>query len=117
MNAANADAFARVYALIGPDGTRCYVGSTRETIHQRLVRHKWRALTGERPHSRLHNLMSQLGPANFTVELIDTVPIAERIQTEAQHIRVHGILNMNMPGRSAAQRRAEARERRRAEPT
>ena len=114
MNAAAVDAVARVYAIVRPDGAMCYVGSTRETLQQRLVRHKWRALVGERPHSRLHNLMSQLGPENFTVELIEIVPIAERIQTEAKHIRAHGILNMVIPGRTEAQRRAEARAARRA---
>ena len=109
-----AAAIAHVYALVGPDGRRCYVGSTTESIRCRLIRHKSRAVTGERPHSLIHNAMSQNGINNYTVELIATVPIAERFQTEAQYIRSHGILNMKMPLRNQAQRRAEARAARRA---
>ena len=102
-------AIAHVYALIGPDGRRCYVGSMTEPIRCRLIRHKSRAATGERPHSLLHNAMAQNGPENYSVELIATVPLDERFRTEAQYIRSHGILNMVIPGRTRAERRAEAR--------
>ena len=100
---------AHVYALCQPDGTRCYVGSTTETIERRLVRHKWRAATGERPTSRVHTMMAQMGPADFTVELIETVPVEKRIFTEAKHIRTHGTWNMIIPGRTRAERKADAR--------
>ena len=101
---------AHVYALIAPDGTRCYVGSTTESVHARLVRHRWRAATGERPHSRLHNFMAEHGVENFDAELLETVPIADRIRTEAHFIRVHGVLNRVIPGRTRAERRREARD-------
>ena len=100
---------AHVYAICRPDGARCYVGSTLGKIDQRLTRHRWRAASGERPHSRLHNLMAQDGPDNFTVELLETVPVADRIATEARHIRAHGTCNMVIPGRTRAQRREESR--------
>ena len=105
---------ARVYAIRSPDGLFCYIGSTLGSLRCRLTRHKWRALAGERPNSKLHNLMAQLGPETFTVELIATVPLDERFRTEAQHIRSHGNLNMIIPGRSRAERRAEARAARQA---
>ena len=108
MDAAAA-AIAHVYALVGPDGHRCYVGSKTESIRCRLIRHKSRAVTGERPHSVLHNAMAQNGPENYTVEHLATVPLDERFRTEAQYIRSHGILNMVIPGRTRAERRAEAR--------
>ena len=112
--ALNVDAVARVYALIGPDGNRCYIGSTTGSIRRRLIRHKSRAVTGERPHSVVHNVMIQNGPENYTVELIATVPLNERFETEAQFIRSHGILNTVIPGRTRAQRRAERRAARQA---
>ena len=108
MDAA-ADAIAHVYALIGPDGRRCYVGSTTESIRCRLIRHKSRAATGERPHSVVHNVMIQNGIENYTIELIATVPLDERFRTEARYIRSHGILHTVIPGRTRAERRAEAR--------
>ena len=101
---------AHVYAIVRPDGARCYVGSTLGKIAHRLTRHRWRAATGERPHSLVHHLMAQFGPENFTVELLETVPVADRIATEARHIRAHGTCNMVIPGRTRAQRRAELRE-------
>ena len=104
---------AHVYAIRRPDGARCYVGSTLGKLAERLTRHKWRAATGERPHSRIHNLMAQEGPENFTIEHLETVPVAARIETEARHIRTHGTCNMVIPGRSRAQYREELRSVRR----
>ena len=100
---------ALIYALCKPDGIRCYVGSTLGTLHRRLIRHRSRAATGERPHSRLHNLMRDLDPSLFTIELIESVPVAARLATEAHHIRAFGTLNHQVPGRTQNQRRAEAR--------
>ena len=94
---------ARVYALIDIHGNRCYVGSTTKSIHSRLVRHRWRAASGERPHSMLHNFMAERGVQNFSVELLTTVPLADRMRTEAQFIRSYGILNKAIPGRTRAQ--------------
>ena len=102
-----------MYALCKPDGTRVYVGSTLGSLVCRLTRHKWRAATGERPTSRVHTLMSQEGPDGFTIELLESVPVADRYSTEARHIRAHGTLNMIIPGRTQRQRRAEYRAARR----
>ena len=98
-----------MYALCKPDGSRVYVGSTLGKLSNRLMRHKWRAATGERPTSRIHNLMAEQGPDGFTIELLETVPIADRFPTEARHIRAHGTLNMVIPLRNQRQRRAEYR--------
>ena len=100
---------AHVYAIRSPDGLFCYIGSTLGSLRCRLTRHKWRALAGERPNSKLHSAMARVGPENYTVELIATVPLDERFRTEAQYIRSHGILNTVIPGRTRAERRAEAR--------
>ena len=101
---------ALVYAILNPDGARVYVGSTAaESIAQRLIRHRSRARTNERPHSRLHTYMREHGPHNFTVELIATVPVAERFPTEARLIREYGTLNVVIPGHTHALRQAEAR--------
>ena len=110
---------ALVYAILNPAGARVYIGSTLGTISRRLVRHQSRARTNERPHSRLHTYMREHGPHNFTVELIATVPVAERFPTEARLIRVHGTLNHVIPGHTHALRQAEAqaaRAARRAQP-
>ena len=101
---------AHIYALCKPDGSRCYVGSTLGKLSHRLTRHKWRAATDERPHSRLYRFMNELGVDLFKIELIATVPLEERFITEALHIRQSdGILNRQVPGRTQNQRRAEAR--------
>ena len=94
---------AQVYALCKPDGSRVYVGSTLGSLGCRLARHKWRAATNERPHSRVHTLMSQEGPDDFTIELLESVAVADRYPTEARHIRAHGKLNHQVPGRTKAQ--------------
>ena len=107
---------AYVYAILNPEGHRCYVGSTLGSLALRLSRHRSRARTNERPHSRLHNFMLERDPSNFTIEHIATVPIPERFQAEALLIREHGILNQIIPGRTRAQRRAEARAARAALP-
>ena len=103
---------AHVYAVIDHTGRRCYVGSTTETIHSRLIRHRWRAHTNERPHSKLHGYMRAFGPQNFTVELIESVPLEERVSVEGQYVRSHGLLNYQVPGRTRAEYRREVREAR-----
>ena len=102
-------ASASVYAIVGPDGSRCYVGSTLNTIQSRLVRHQSRARTNERPNSRLHNFMKEKGPEKFKVELISIVPIEDRLRTEAHHIRADGRLNHAIPGRTRAEWRRDRR--------
>ena len=99
---------AHVYALTLGE-FRFYVGSTRETIHSRLMRHRRRATTNERPHSVVHQYMRECGPSNIDVELIASVPLADRVRTEAEFIRRFGVLNQQVPGRTQAQRRAESR--------
>ena len=100
---------ASVYAIIDPGGKKCYVGSTLECIQSRLVRHRSRARTNERPNSKLHTYMASLGPENFSIHLIATVPVAERLRTEAQHIRSDGRLNLVIPGRTKAEWRRDRR--------
>ena len=101
---------AHIYSIRAPDG-RQYVGSTTESITRRFQRHKSRALTGERPNSRLHNAMGST-PEGFTLELLQTVPISDRLQTEAHFIRTLKTtftgFNTQVPGRTRAQWRADA---------
>ena len=77
---------AHIYAINAPDG-RKYIGSTLESIGRRFQRHMSRARVGERPHSRLYNAMRSVDLVGFTLELLRTVPIAERMNTEAHFIR------------------------------
>ena len=77
---------AHVYVIQLPDG-RKYIGSTIESIERRFQRHMSRARVGERPNSRLHNAMRSVGLVGLKLELLRTVPIAERMNTEAHFIR------------------------------
>ena len=94
---------AHIYAINAPDG-RKYIGSTLESIGRRFQRHMSRARVGERPHSRLYNAMRSVDLVGFTLELLRTVPIAERMNTEAHFIRTLKTttvgLNTQIPGRT-----------------
>ena len=100
---------AHIYAINAPDG-RKYIGSTLESIGRRFQRHLSRARVGERPHSRLYNAMRSVDLVGFTLELLRTVPIAERMNTEAHFIRTLKTttagLNTQIPGRTKAEWRA-----------
>ena len=97
---------AHIYAINAPDG-RKYIGSTLESIGRRFQRHMSRARVGERPHSRLYNAMRSVDLVGFTLELLRTVPIAERMNTEAHFIRTLKTttvgLNTQIPGRTKAE--------------
>ena len=103
---------AHVYVIQLPDG-RKYVGSTVESIKRRFQRHMSRARVGERPNSRLHNAMRSVGLVGLKLELLRTVPIAERMNTEAHFIRTlkttYVGLNTQIPGRTSAERSASHR--------
>ena len=100
---------AHIYAINAPDG-RKYIGSTLESIGRRFQRHLSRARVGERPHSRLYNAMRSVDLVGFTLELLRTVPIAERMNTEAHFIRTLKTttvgLNTQIPGRTKTEWRA-----------
>ena len=100
---------AHIYAINAPDG-RKYIGSTLESIGRRFQRHLSRARVGERPHSRLYNAMRSVDLVGFTLELLRTVPVAERLKTEAHFIRTLKTttagLNTQIPGRTKTEWRA-----------
>ena len=106
---------AHIYRIIARDG-RAYVGSTTEKIERRFQKHLSRARRSEHPPSRLHRAMKEAAFEGFTVELLSTVPIGERLSAEAHHIRslkttING-LNQQIPGgRTAAERSAAKRPR------
>ena len=106
---------AHIYAINAPDG-RKYIGSTLETIGRRFQRHLSRARVGERPHSRLYNAMRSVDLVGFTLELLRTVPIAERMNTEAHFIRTLKTttagLNTQIPGRTKSEWRRASTVRR-----
>ena len=104
---------AHIYAINAPDGRR-YIGSTVETIGRRFQRHLSRARVGERPHSRLYNAMRSVDLVGFTLELLRTVPIAERMNTEAHFIRTLKTttvgLNTQIPGRTKTEWRRASKQ-------
>ena len=104
---------AHIYVINAPDGRR-YIGSTLETIGRRFQRHLSRARVGERPHSRLYNAMRSVDLVGFTLELLRTVPIAERMNTEAHFIRTLKTttvgLNTQIPGRTKTEWRRASKQ-------
>ena len=91
----------KIYKILNTiDGTM-YVGSTVETLGQRMTKHRYSMKTKQ--HCVLYNHMHELGVTHFYIELIENFPcndVYELKAREGHYIRQFGTLNMLIAGRT-----------------
>ena len=91
----------KIYKVLNTIDDEIYVGSTIETLGQRMAKHRRKMKTT--PHYKLYNHMHELGVSNFYIELIDNYPcndVYELRAREGHFIREIGTLNKNIEGRT-----------------
>jgi len=91
----------KIYKILNNVDDEVYVGSTIETLSQRMSRHRRLVIT--RPQIQIYQHMTLVGADNFYIELIENYNcscIEELRAREGYHIRQIGTLNKNIAGRS-----------------
>ena len=91
----------KVYKILNTIDDNMYVGSTVETLGQRMTKHRYSMKTKQ--HCVLYNHMHELGVTHFYIELIENFPcndVYELKAREGHYIRQFGTLNMLIAGRT-----------------
>ena len=91
----------KIYNILNNIDGEIYVGSTIETLGQRMAKH--RSDAKRRPQYKLHKHMHELDVDNFYIELIDNYPcndVYELRAGEGYYTREIGSLNKNVAGRT-----------------
>ena len=91
----------KIYKILNNIDDEIYVGSTTETLGQRMAKH--RAARKSKPQYKLYKHMNELGVDNFYIELIENYPcndVYELRAREGYYIREIGTLNTKVAGRS-----------------
>ena len=91
----------KIYKILNNIDGEIYVGSTIETLGQRMAKH--RGSMKQRPHYKLYKHMHELNVENFYIELIENYPcndVYELRAREGYYIREIGTLNKNVAGRT-----------------
>ena len=106
----------KVYKITDNACTRCYIGSTCESLSQRMTRHRKgyrNYLKGGKYFITFFNIFDEFGIDNCLVELIENCPcdtVEELRKREGHYKQSTGCVNKQTPGRTYAEYREHYRE-------
>ena len=106
----------KVYKTVDVGYKKCYIGSTCESLNQRMARHrsKYAAyLNGKVEHTRSFYLFDEFGVDNCKIELIEHYPCDEKDELrkrEGEYIRATECVNKQVAGRTHKQYYEENKE-------
>lgn len=106
----------KVYKIFNTINDKIYVGSTCNTLEQRLAKHKSVRQSSSKKHRTLYALMNEIGPQHFYISLLEEVCCDTKLQLlerEAHWVKMLGTLNMQIPGRTKQQYVADTKEQKR----
>ena len=106
---------AKIYKIVVNDYSKCYIGSTCETLSQRFARHrynhrnakKWNTLTSA------NRLFDEFGYDNCKIELIENFPCNSRdelLRREGYHIKNSECINRCVAGRTISEWKQDNKE-------
>ena len=102
----------KIYMIWSPNTDKVYIGSTAQPLHKRFHEHK-RKLTGQKSDTTANEIL--LACADARIELIEDYPCATKAELnrrEGQIMRGYDKrVNQIIAGRTAAEYRADNRER------
>ena len=97
----------KIYKIVDVGYTKCYIGSTTETLSQRMARHRSKYnkefTKGKGDQTRTHWLFDEFGVENCKIELIENYPCKNREELERQegiHIKANDCINKIIAGRT-----------------
>ena len=101
--------FSKIYQIVDVGFNKCYIGSTTETLSQRMARHrehyKAHMSGGNRKHERSMMLFDEFGIDNCKILLIKDFPCNSRAELEREEGReilnnIDMCVNKNVVGRT-----------------
>ena len=101
----------KIYKIVDVGYKKCYIGSTCESLSQRMARHRQKYksyLKGRAENTRSFFLFDEFGVDNCKIELIEICCCnskMELLKQEGQHIRNNECVNKLIAGRSSAEYR------------
>ena len=104
----------KIYIIRNKVNDLTYIGSTCQSLSQRMAQHRVDTKKNKKNNMKLHKLMNELSAENFYIELIDYYPCDTReelFKKEGEYIRHHqSMLNSKIQGRTDKEYREENRE-------
>lgn len=107
----------KIYKVSDVAYTECYIGSTCESLNQRMARHRQeynRFLQGKRRNITIFKLFETYGVENCKIELIENFAcnsIEELIKREGEYIKNTECVNRTIPGRTSKEWKPENPEK------
>ena len=90
----------KIYKIFNTINSEIYIGSTIETLSNRLIRHKCAA---RNKTSKFYKLMNELGAECFYIELVESYPCNNKTELNARegyHIKQIATANERIAGRT-----------------
>ena len=100
----------KIYKIVSVDYSKCYIGSTTESLKKRFERHRGKYkdyLKGEADNTRAYWLFDEFGVENCKIELIENYPCNSREELErkeGEYIRNTDCMNKIIAGRTRQER-------------
>ena len=96
----------KIYKITDVAYTKCYIGSTCETLSKRMARHRDRYFFGKDRGRSINLLFDEFGIENCKIELIEPFSCQtkmELLKQEGHHIKNNVCVNKLVAGRSRAE--------------
>ena len=96
----------KIYRITDVAYTKCYVGSTCETLCRRMARQRERYIHGKERGRTVNLLFDEFGLENCKIELIQQFSCEDKMELlkqEGYHIRNNNCVNKIIAGRSRAE--------------
>ena len=96
----------KIYQIVDVGYTKCYVGSTCESLSKRMSKHREnykRYLAGSKQKTMVFDIFDEFGVENCKIELIEEYPCQNRDELnkkEGFHIRANDCVNKVIIGRT-----------------
>ena len=107
----------KIYKIVDVGYNKCYIGSTCESLSQRMARHREKyqqyLRTGKK-HTNIVLLFDEFGVENCKIELIENYPSDSKSilqKQEGHHIRNTDCVNKKMEGRTRKEYQEDNKER------
>ena len=105
----------KIYIIRNSENDLTYIGSTCQTLAQRMTQHRRDMKNPKRQHMRLYKTMIELGKDAFYIELLEDYPCQrqeELLKKEGERIREYqSKLNTVISGRSKQEYRQDNKEK------
>ena len=110
----------KIYKIVDVGYNKCYVGSTCESLSQRMARHRYMynqyTTRGKESYRSCNLLFDEFGVENCKIELIEEYPCNNQMELhrrEGHYIQCNDCLNKNVAGRTDKEYREQNKERHR----